>query len=722
MPDFELRFVAVPEIKQDADKDLRKQWERRFQNQVVGKLAVDAEIPKQTLTKLRNQYAQIMNDLGKTTLDVGRDIAGLRQQYGKAFDMTGITDQFKSDLAKTGNTIESLTQAAEKHAAQVRQLESEYVNLKAKMREAAQTLEGEAKTTAIDELEAKIRDVGEQIKRTFGADELEHFNRTMGELGGKGSDQVVGIQEYADSISGVRTRVVELAGEGERLVRVFQEWDGKQWVDTSTQIQDKTQRLAQEFKKLQKQVDVFNKKYGMEDDKGSFGKKWQDLDAALKEFNVDAPNARNVLDELALSFAQLQGDVSGSGGKLALFKRELNNLVDAKIKLRKAELESTTGTNSETESIKAQIGAIQQRIAALRTELDATDKSTEAKNADIDAMRRLSEAKSRLEKQYMKEHSFLTNVVAGFKDATARVINYTVAYRLMWLAVAKFRQSFAVAEELNKEFTNIEMVTLGTTESMRELRQEYAKLAVEMSATVTQVAEGADEWLRQGKNAEEAAQLIKASMVMSRIGAIDSAEATTYLTSVLNGYKIATEDVMHVVDAMSQVDIESASSVDDLAIALQRSASTASMAGVSFERLLGYVATVREVTQRSASVVGEAMKTVLSRLGSVKAGTFLSEDLESEYEDITTYVNDVEKVLSKVGIRLRDTNKDFRDAQDVLDDVAKGWKTYDDLTKQALVTAIAGRKSRVLEHIVIYEPAVYKLVRTYSNRWSSRSG
>ena len=145
MPDFELRFVAVPEIKQDADKDLRKQWERRFQNQVVGKLAVDAEIPKQTLTKLRNQYAQIMNDLGKTTLDVARDIAGLRQQYGKAFDMTGITGQFKSDLAKTGNTIESLTQAAEKHAAQVRQLESEYVNLKAKMREAAQTLEGEAK-------------------------------------------------------------------------------------------------------------------------------------------------------------------------------------------------------------------------------------------------------------------------------------------------------------------------------------------------------------------------------------------------------------------------------------------------------------------------------------------------------------------------------------------------------------------------------------------------
>ena len=95
------------------------------------------------------------------------------------------------------------------------------------------------------------------------------------------------------------------------------------------------------------------------------------------------------------------------------------------------------------------------------------------------------------------------------------------------------------------------------------------------------------------------------------------------------------------------------------------------------------------------------MKTILSRLGSVMAGTFLSEDLESEYTDITSYVNDVEKVLSKIGIRLRDTNRDYRDAQDVLDDVAKGWSNYDDLTKQALATSIAGVRQR--ENFLAFE-------------------
>lgn len=88
------------------------------------------------------------------------------------------------------------------------------------------------------------------------------------------------------------------------------------------------------------------------------------------------------------------------------------------------------------------------------------------------------------------------------------------------------------------------------------------------------------------------------------------------------------------------------------------------------------------------------MKTILSRFGSVKAGVFLDEDLQSEYTDITSYVNDVEKVLSKVGIRLRDTNQDFRDAQDVLDDIAKKWKTFTDLEKNSVSTAAAGTRQR----------------------------
>lgn len=93
---------------------------------------------------------------------------------------------------------------------------------------------------------------------------------------------------------------------------------------------------------------------------------------------------------------------------------------------------------------------------------------------------------------------------------------------------------------------------------------------------------------------------------MSRVGQIESAEATSLLTSSLNGYKLEAEDAMRVVDMMAQVDVKSASSVDDLAVAMQRSANSAHEAGVSMETLIGYIATIRETTQRSAETVGES--------------------------------------------------------------------------------------------------------------------
>lgn len=71
-------------------------------------------------------------------------------------------------------------------------------------------------------------------------------------------------------------------------------------------------------------------------------------------------------------------------------------------------------------------------------------------------------------------------------------------------------------------------------------------------------------------------------------------------------------------------------------------------------------------------------------MGSVKAGTFLDMDLEQEYENFNDFVNDTEKVLSKVGIALRDTNKQFRDTEDVLAQVASKWEEYSDVERNAI--------------------------------------
>ena len=158
-------------------------------------------------------------------------------------------------------------------------------------------------------------------------------------------------------------------------------------------------------------------------------------------------------------------------------------------------------------------------------------------------------------------------------------------------------------KELDKEFTDIQMVTGGTQEETAQLAKEYNGLAKEMGSTTVEVAEGAGEWLRQGKTAEETTTLLKASMTLSKVGAIESSQATELLTSSLNGYKIEAQDAMSIVDKMSAVDLAAATSTEELATALARTANIANDSNVSFDKLIAMIGTVSSVTRRSAETV-----------------------------------------------------------------------------------------------------------------------
>ena len=124
-----------------------------------------------------------------------------------------------------------------------------------------------------------------------------------------------------------------------------------------------------------------------------------------------------------------------------------------------------------------------------------------------------------------------------------------------------------------------------------------------MGSTTIEVAEGASEWLRQGKTTEETTELLKSSMTLSKVGAMEASEATELLTSSLNGYKMEAKDAMSIVDKISAIDLSAATSSYELATALSRTANSANDAGVSFEKLLGMIGTTSAVTRKSAETI-----------------------------------------------------------------------------------------------------------------------
>ena len=80
----------------------------------------------------------------------------------------------------------------------------------------------------------------------------------------------------------------------------------------------------------------------------------------------------------------------------------------------------------------------------------------------------------------------------------------------------------------------------------------------------------------------------------------------------------------------------------------------------------------------------------MSRYGNVKAGAYNKLNIDSESSDTNEKLNDVERVLTKMGISIRKTNLEFKDFDDVLDEIADKWGTLDNVSKKAIANALAG--------------------------------
>ena len=176
------------------------------------------------------------------------------------------------------------------------------------------------------------------------------------------------------------------------------------------------------------------------------------------------------------------------------------------------------------------------------------------------------------------------------------------------------REAIDTVKELDDASLQLQLATGKTREEAKSMISDYRELGNELGNLTQNVAESADEWLRQGKTVEETNTLIADSVRLATIGQISSSDATEYLTSAMNGYKVAVNDVYKISDKLSSIDMASATSAGGLAEAMSRTATSANIAGVSMDRLLAILATTGEVTQKSMSSIGESYKAIFARM------------------------------------------------------------------------------------------------------------
>lgn len=354
-------------------------------------------------------------------------------------------------------------------------------------------------------------------------------------------------------------------------------------------------------------------------------------------------------------------------------KKQLNEFTKKK---QKVEIEA----DIDTKNLEENINKTSSKRKKVKLDVDSSvlDKLKNKKitvGAEIKGQKSVDNLTNSL-KGAKKESDSLTG---SFKNI-ARVGSQIDIFRMI---KDQAQDAIKTVKELDDAIVDLQMATNDSYGNIKNLMSDYNAMAKDLSATTLEISSSADTFLRQGKSISETNKLIKDSTVLSKVAQMQPEDSSKVLTATLNGFQMAADQAEYINDILSSIDLESAADASGLGTALTKVASMAHNAGLSIEKTVASLATMKDVTQAPDESIGNALKSVLSRMNQIKAGKFVDDETGEA-------LNDTEKVLNKVGISMRDVNGQFLEAEVIIDNVGQKWGTFDKNTQKAVATAMAG--------------------------------
>lgn len=97
----------------------------------------------------------------------------------------------------------------------------------------------------------------------------------------------------------------------------------------------------------------------------------------------------------------------------------------------------------------------------------------------------------------------------GLLDSIKNIGRYVLMYQALNAIQTGVQKAYETITELDKAFTDIQLVTGDTDEEINQLSEDYNDLAKQMGATTQQVAEGASEWFNESRDHVKVLELLE---------------------------------------------------------------------------------------------------------------------------------------------------------------------------------------------------------------------
>ena len=157
-----------------------------------------------------------------------------------------------------------------------------------------------------------------------------------------------------------------------------------------------------------------------------------------------------------------------------------------------------------------------------------------------------------------KSKGFLEKINENFKNSFQQISGFFMNIMSFQSIERIFSNVVQKTSELDSKMVDLQIASGYTRTEINSMMQDFNKLGNQLGKTTTEIAEAANDWLRAGYEGSEASQLTEASMNLATLGMINSSDATSYLISVMKGWKLEANEIDDVVDKLTATDMAAA--------------------------------------------------------------------------------------------------------------------------------------------------------------------
>jgi TP901 family phage tail tape measure protein len=243
----------------------------------------------------------------------------------------------------------------------------------------------------------------------------------------------------------------------------------------------------------------------------------------------------------------------------------------------------------------------------------------------------------------------------SLEASNARVIAFGASAGLIMQVDRALKGMVSSAVKVEKAMKDVAVVMDVSNRTLEKFGKGMFRVAKETAQSFDTVAEAATELARQGLGMEKTLSRTKDALILTRLTGMNAADSVKTLTAAVNSFNKEGVTSAQVINRMAKVDAAFAVSSEDLAKSISRVGSSAIDAGVNLNQLMAITTAVQQKTARGGAVIGNAFKTIFTRIQR----------------------SDVQKKLSDMGVALTKDGK-LMDGITILQNLSR---KFDQLTK-----------------------------------------